>query len=213
MGVAGRRVVGVGVLPGALRGRTARTGERGSKSRPPRGRRPRHQVPRAAHAGMLASHEAHHGEVARRDRRSATPRVAAARPHGVRADARGDRALPRGAGGSDRSTPACRRCRAKQPRGRLRTRRGDPVEGARGIAVLIDARPLSAYVDAGIARTTAAGSSTTTSSSTARPTRSPSPGPDRATRTTEHTSSRRTGPTCVSSSATCASTPTRNCWC
>ena len=56
-------------------------------------------------------------------------------------------------------------------------------------------------------RTTARSSSTPTSSSTAPNTRSPSPGPGRATRTTGATSSRRTGPTSASSSATCALTP------
>ena len=56
-------------------------------------------------------------------------------------------------------------------------------------------------------RTTAPSSSTPTSSSTAPTPRSPSPGPGRATRTTGPTSSRRTGPTSASWSATCASTP------
>ena len=65
----------------------------------------------------------------------------------------------------------------------------------------------------GSTRTTAPSSSTPTCSSTAPPARSPSPGPVRATRTTAATSSRRTGPTSESWSATCASTPRPSWWC
>ena len=55
--------------------------------------------------------------------------------------------------------------------------------------------------------TTARSSSTRTSTTTASQTRSPSPAPGPATRTTAAMSSRRTGPTSASSSATCALTP------
>ncbi len=60
-------------------------------------------------------------------------------------------------------------------------------------------------------RTTAPNSSTSTSSSTAKSESSPSPAHARATRTTGRTSNRRTGPTCASSSVTCALTPTQSC--
>src|SRR4051794_3914336 len=95
--------------------------------------------------GMLAYNGADDGEAARRARRSPAPRGRPAWDYCVRADARGDCGAPRGR----RATPAAGGWGGpKRPGRRGRADRGDPADGAGAVALLVDAGPLYAYVDA-----------------------------------------------------------------
>jgi predicted nucleic acid-binding protein len=95
---------------------------------------------------MLASHAAYDREALRRPRRPPPPRGAASRHHDRRDHADGARDAPRGHG----LAPPARRCRGRAQRAErhLGARRGDHPRGVSVIALIVDAGPLYAYVDA-----------------------------------------------------------------